>query len=172
MRRASSARGTELGFSVWLPAWDVRSSRTRSEGEGVTLIDRFRRDIQDRLEQLLSEAGKLQRALLALDPRASSPPPPVPRSQTRGEAPRAASTRTASSATPRARGQTKTVVLDGLAKSGASMTAGELAALTGLGRGTVSTTLSKLAQTGEVLKAERGYRLPDPAGGTSAPAGE
>jgi DNA-binding transcriptional regulator GbsR (MarR family) len=40
------------------------------------------------------------------------------------------------------------------------MTAGEVATATGLGRPTVSTTLSKLAKTGEVQKAERGYRLP------------
>jgi len=47
---------------------------------------------------------------------------------------------------------------------GEAMTAGEVAANTGLARGTVSTTLSKLAKDGEVQKAERGYRL--------APAGE
>lgn len=40
------------------------------------------------------------------------------------------------------------------------MTAGEVAAATGLGRGTVSTTLSKLAKSGEVQKAQRGYQLP------------
>jgi DNA-binding IclR family transcriptional regulator len=40
-----------------------------------------------------------------------------------------------------------------------AMTAGEVAAATGLGRGTVSTTLSKLAKTAEVRKAERGYQL-------------
>jgi DNA-binding IclR family transcriptional regulator len=50
-------------------------------------------------------------------------------------------------------------VLDALsARDG--KTAGEVAAATGLARGTVSTTLSKLAKTGEVVKAERGYRLP------------
>jgi DNA-binding transcriptional regulator GbsR (MarR family) len=38
------------------------------------------------------------------------------------------------------------------------MTASEVAAATGLDRATVSTTLSKLAKTGEVAKAERGYR--------------
>jgi hypothetical protein len=37
---------------------------------------------------------------------------------------------------------------------------------TGLGRGTVSTTLTRLAKGGEVAKAERGYRLP--ASGTPA----
>ena len=39
------------------------------------------------------------------------------------------------------------------------MTAGQVADKTGLARGTVSTTLSKLAKSGEVQKAERGYRL-------------
>ncbi len=39
------------------------------------------------------------------------------------------------------------------------MTAGEVAAATGLGRATVSTTLSKLAKSGEVTKAQRGYSL-------------
>jgi DNA-binding transcriptional regulator GbsR (MarR family) len=56
-------------------------------------------------------------------------------------------------------------VLGALFKDGA-MTAGEVAKATGLGRGTVSTTLSKLAKSGEVTKAERGYQLPE-AGGTS-----
>ena len=39
------------------------------------------------------------------------------------------------------------------------MTAGQVADKTGLARGTVSTTLSKLAKSGEVQKAERGYRI-------------
>jgi CRP-like cAMP-binding protein len=48
------------------------------------------------------------------------------------------------------------------------MTAGQVAEATGLGRGTVSTTLTKLAKSGEVVKAERGYRLPGAsASGTS-----
>jgi DNA-binding transcriptional ArsR family regulator len=58
-----------------------------------------------------------------------------------------------------AQGETKTVVLEALA-SGEAMTAGEVASATGLGRGTVSTTLSKLAKSGEVTKAARGYQLP------------
>jgi DNA-binding IclR family transcriptional regulator len=53
---------------------------------------------------------------------------------------------------------------------GQAMTAGEVAAATGLARATVSTTLSKLANTGEVLKAERGYQLPTPGGPTDATA--
>jgi len=42
------------------------------------------------------------------------------------------------------------------------MTAGEIAAATGLGRATVSTTLSKLAKSGELTKAARGYQLAGP----------
>jgi hypothetical protein len=53
-------------------------------------------------------------------------------------------------------------VLEALSNSNA-MTAGEVAAATGLGRGTVSTTLTKLANSGEVRKAERGYTLPTSA---------
>ena len=53
---------------------------------------------------------------------------------------------------------------------GTAMTAGEVAAATGIARATVSSTLTKLAKTGEVLKAQRGYQLPKPAGSTDAPA--
>ena len=41
------------------------------------------------------------------------------------------------------------------------MTASEISETTGIATGTVSTLLTKLAKTGEVTKAERGYRLPD-----------
>lgn len=44
------------------------------------------------------------------------------------------------------------------------MTAGDVATATGLVRATVSTTLSKLSKTGEVTKAERGYRLAEASG--------
>ena len=57
-------------------------------------------------------------------------------------------------------GATKTAVLGALA-GGKAMTAGEVAAATGLGRASVSTTLSKLAKSGEVAKAQRGYQLTD-----------
>ena len=55
-------------------------------------------------------------------------------------------------------GTTKTAVLKALA-GGSAMTAGEVASATGLGRASVSTTLSKLAKSGEVTKAARGYQL-------------
>ena len=39
------------------------------------------------------------------------------------------------------------------------MTAGDVANATGLCRASVSTTLSKLAKTGEITKAARGYQI-------------
>jgi DNA-binding transcriptional ArsR family regulator len=163
-----------------------------SDARSKQLIDRIRQEIQERLEQVLAEAEKLRAALAALDPRerpkaersrarstgarktgratakstasasaAPSAPAPAP-------APKKASSRSASaSANSRtAPGATKNSVLAALEKGGA-MTAGEVASATGLGRGTVSTTLSKLAKSGVVVKADRGYRLPD---GNSASA--
>jgi CRP-like cAMP-binding protein len=143
------------------------------------LIDRIRHDIQERLEQLLAEAEKLRRALAALDPREKpapkatrkrtpkpaerSPPAAASTSEPTSSAPRkrASSSGAASSRARTARGATKAKVLGALSADGA-LTAGEVAKATGLGRGTVSTTLTKLAKTGEVTKAERGYRLPVP----------
>ena len=40
------------------------------------------------------------------------------------------------------------------------MTASEIAKATGIGTGTVSTMLTKMAKSGELAKAERGYQLP------------
>jgi len=64
-----------------------------------------------------------------------------------------------------AQGQTRSAVLVALS-SGEAMTAGEVAAATGLGRASVSTTLSKLVKTGEVAKADRGYRRSNSAAAT------
>jgi DNA-binding IclR family transcriptional regulator len=41
-----------------------------------------------------------------------------------------------------------------------ALTATDVATVTGLARPSVSTTLSRLAKRGEVVKADRGYRLP------------
>ena len=147
------------------------------------MIDRIRKDIQERLGQLVAEAEKLRHALAALDPREKSPAKPkAKRAQKPAErsASAPASTRAPRSAASRKRaasktqksspvrtapGATKAKVLGALSVDGA-MTAGEVAKATGLGRATVSTTLTKLAKSGEAVKAERGYRLP----AISAPA--
>ena len=160
------------------------------------MIDEFRKQIQDRLDQLMAEVNKLRRALAALgggdrpapagparrpararttDPRGATA---AGRSSTvstasRSRPARAGSSSSGSSAgvkdatrgrstgqrsrTRAAQGQTRSAVLAALS-SGEAMTAGEVAAATGLGRASVSTTLSKLAKSGEVAKADRGYR--------------
>lgn len=92
------------------------------------------------------------------------------RSRTRAakSGPKASSTRTvrtrrstqrgAQSPSRTARGATRTAILAVLA-GGEPMTAGQVATQAGLGRATVSTTLSKLAKSGEVQKATRGYQV-------------
>ena len=156
-------------------------------GRVIKLIDRIRHDIQQRLEQLLAEADKLRHALAALDPRERSTP--KPKTTSRPTAKRAANTRDAPKPTPArtrtraagtanaargstrtAPGETKARVLAALSSEHA-LTAGEVAKTTGLARGTVSTTLSKLSKTGEVVKADRGYRLPSSNGGAANAAG-
>jgi CRP-like cAMP-binding protein len=141
------------------------------------VIDRLREQIQQRLDQLASEADRLRKALAALDPRSPRTParkPPARKAPARTRAraatpkPKAPATKSAparrttepAARSPRrtAPGATKASVLAALA-GGEAMTAGQVADKTGLARGTVSTTLSKLAKSGEVQKAERGYRL-------------
>jgi biotin operon repressor len=59
------------------------------------------------------------------------------------------------------RGQNKAKILQAL--QAGPRTAAEVARETGITTGTVSTTLNKLARSGEVVKAPRGYALPAPA---------
>jgi CRP-like cAMP-binding protein len=56
------------------------------------------------------------------------------------------------------RGQNKAQVLEALTDG--PMTASEIAKVTGIGPGTVSTMLNKMATSGELAKADRGYKLP------------
>ena len=129
------------------------------------MIDRIRHDIQQRLELLLAEAEKLRGALAALDPRERSGPTTAARA-TRRPATRGRPSSTRARTAP---GATRSTVLAALA-NGDAMTAGEVATATGLNRGTVSTTLSKCVKTGEVVKAQRGYRLPERDGAAAAEA--
>lgn len=144
-------------------------------GSLTKLINRIRHDIQQRLEQLLAEADKLRHALVALDPRervspkptATKPQPTETRAVHLPETAKrplthAGASDGATAATRTRPGETKTKVLAALSHDGSS-TAGEVAKATGLARPTVSTTLSRLAKTGEIVKADRGYRLPSSA---------
>lgn len=91
----------------------------------------------------------------------------------RGRRRRRASPAAAPARARTAPGTTKAAVLAALG-DGSALTAGEIAAATGLARATVSTTLSKLAASGEIAKATRGYQLRhetavDGAGESGAP---
>ena len=133
------------------------------------IIDQIKKDIQERLDQVLAEADKLRHALLALDAQNSTSSPKqtakaaspqtadVPSS--RGARSGRTRTRTASTSPRNASGATRAKVLSALSHDRA-LTAGEVANATGLGRASVSTTLSKLSKSGEITKADRGYRLP------------
>ncbi|MBV9796955.1 MAG: ArsR family transcriptional regulator [Solirubrobacterales bacterium] len=68
----------------------------------------------------------------------------------------AGATRTSSARAPR--GQNKAKILASLKKG--PKTASEIAKETGIGTGTVGSTLTKMATAGDVVKAERGYGLP------------
>ncbi len=122
----------------------------------MIMISEIRRDIQNRLDQLLSEADKLRKALTALGTDGTAETSAASRSSSRtGSKSRSNSTRRSSSSARRARssrgaaGSTKGAVLSALA-GGEAMTAADVAKATGLGRASVSTTLSRLAKSGEV----------------------
>ena len=192
--RLGPAMGAPLRFRNWrvAVAWRGRSQHSfvgllvavrfiaggchRSD---APMIDQVRKEIQDRLDQLLAEADRLHRALAALGGGgASAPADSAPRSTRAGTKGRrgARTTRRKSAVSTEARsrsvardssstsgssvsvtratrgrsrgqrsrtraaqGQTKSAVLAALS-SGEAMTAGEVAAVTGLGRATVSTT--------------------------------
>jgi len=151
------------------------------------VLDEIRRDMESRLAGMLDEAERLRAALAALggpvsnrrggsaSGRGNSARSTSTRANARASSPRAARPRKAGatrqsrdSASPAGRRGnrngapparstgTKGAVLAALA-SGEAMTASQVAEATGLGRASVSTTLSKLAKSGEVRKAARGY---------------
>jgi hypothetical protein len=156
----TSSRQVPLRHGGGQPWGMCRIARRQRDGGLFELIDSIRKQIEEQLDQLLGEAEKLRRALVALDPRAGSPPPSAEATPRARPAPtRQRRTQTRRTRRRTAPGATKARVLEALS-NGKAMTAGEVASATGLARPTVSTTLSKLAKSGEVLKAERGYRLP------------
>lgn len=119
--------------------------------------------IEDQLRQhetLTNELERLRDALTRLEGAA--------RSRLRGGRPsaakpakrpkRAGAAQRASAQGRAPRGQNKAKVLETL--KGGPMTASEIAKVTGIGTGTVSSMLTKMAKSGELVKAERGYKLP------------
>ncbi|HXO08337.1 MAG TPA: ArsR family transcriptional regulator [Solirubrobacteraceae bacterium] len=112
--------------------------------------------LSDELERLKGALGRLEGEVRSrVDGRRRRGRPVTQRPTV--AAPEAAAP--ARSATARApRGENKKKILAAL-KDGPK-TASEIATETGIKAGTVGASLSKLAKTGEVVKADRGYGLP------------
>jgi DNA-binding transcriptional ArsR family regulator len=150
---AARTRGRCLGSRVRSPVPENEHERN--------VIDRLREQLQERLDQLLSEADRLRKALAALDPRSPKTSPQRSAARRTAEANRTAPAASAAKRTPAPRtakpaarsprrtapGATKASVLAALA-GGEPMTAGQVADKTGFARPTVSTTLSKLTKSG------------------------
>ncbi len=124
------------------------------------------KQIEDQLKQhrhLTDELERLRGALSRLEGEARSRVRAGRRNRTPTAKPAGGTTPTRAAKAAGApawapRGQNKVKVLDAL-KDG-PMTASEIAKVTGIGTGTVSTMLTKMAKSGELVKAERGYKLP------------
>jgi CRP-like cAMP-binding protein len=123
--------------------------------------------IEEQLKQhhkLTDELERLRDALTRLEGEARSRVSSgrrnrKPTAKAAGSATRTRAARPASAPARAPRGQNKARVLDAL-KDG-PMTASEIAKVTGIGTATVSTMLTKMAKSGELAKAERGYKLPE-----------
>jgi CRP-like cAMP-binding protein len=123
------------------------------------------KQIEDQLTQqhkLTDELERLRDALSRLEGEARSRASTGRRTRRPPAKPAGVTTRTraakpTSSPARAPRGQNRVKVLDAL-KDG-PMTASEIAKVTGVGTGTVSTMLTKMARSGELAKAERGYTL-------------
>ena len=113
--------------------------------------------LSDELARLRDALGRLEGAARShvgsrVRGRRAAATPPAPE--------RSAGAPSRTSAPRRApRGQNKAKVLEALRRG--PMTASEISKATGIATGTASTLLTKLAKSGEVTKAERGYKLPD-----------
>ena len=133
--------------------------RLKQIEDQVTQNQRF----VDELARLRDAVNKLERAVVS---RLGGERVPAARSTARTRRP-TATTRPRAAASSRAagratapRGQNKAKILAALKARSEPMTATEIAKVTGISAGTVSTTLNNMAKTGELTKAERGYRLP------------
>jgi predicted Rossmann fold nucleotide-binding protein DprA/Smf involved in DNA uptake len=117
----------------------LRSALARLEGEVRSRVTAGRRGRQP-----------------AAAPKSSAAPKAAAKRNSAAVPGAAGEPRRAAARTPR--GQNKDNILEAL-KDGAK-TASQISKQTGIGTCTVSTTLTTMAKAGEIVKAERGYALP------------
>ncbi|MCK9247401.1 MAG: hypothetical protein M0P31_00240 [Solirubrobacteraceae bacterium] len=123
--------------------------------------------LEKELAPLQAEAEELRDAIGKVEgtrPASTKPAATRGRAAAKPKAPAKRTARPKAKRTPTGRsprGQNRTLILAAIATD--AKTAGEVAEETGIGRGTVASTLHKLARDGAAVKAERGYRAADPA---------
>jgi CRP-like cAMP-binding protein len=118
--------------------------------------------LADELGRLRDVVKDLERAIgsrLSGEPAPAAEPTERAPRQRAAKRSRAATRPSAGKRASAPRGQNQAKIVAAL-KGSQPMTASEIARLTGISAGTVSTTLTKMAKNGELTKAERGYRLP------------
>jgi predicted Rossmann fold nucleotide-binding protein DprA/Smf involved in DNA uptake len=112
-------------------------------------------DLEQQIAPLADEAEQLRSAIAKLE--AIEPARGRRRAPSATGRQRAPSRRTATQSNARApRGQNRRAILDAIKDE--AKTAGDVAKETGIGRPTVSTTLTKLVSDGAAVKAKRGYK--------------
>jgi alkaline phosphatase len=132
----------------------ANSKALRAARSAVTELRSLADELERRLPSAAPDASATQITVPRISTRSSAVPPP------HGSRPRTGAGAGAAviSGARAPRGQNKARILESL-KAGPK-TASEIAKETGIGSGTVSTTLTKLAKSGELVKADRGYGLP------------
>jgi DNA-binding transcriptional ArsR family regulator len=122
-------------------------------------VDTWKRrlsELEEQIAPLADEAEQLRTAITrleAIEPRSSGRRPRTTNGR-RGAAGRRSASRTSTGRAPR--GQNRRLILEAIKNE--PKTAGDVAKETGIGRPTVSTTLTKLVSDGAAVKAERGYK--------------
>src|SRR4051794_31419514 len=117
--------------------------------------------LTDELGRLRDAVKDLERAIVSRLSGAQAPPAePTARAQrqTAGTRSRASTRPSARKRAIAPRGQNQAKIVEAL-RGSEPMTASEIARRTGVATATVSTTVTKMAKTGQLTKAERGYKL-------------
>ena len=114
-------------------------------------------ELEKQIAPLADEAEQLRTAITrleAIEPGGCGTPRPRAANGSRGATARRGAARTSTGRAPR--GQNRRLILEAIKDQ--PKTAGDVAKETGIGRPTVSTTLTKLVSDGAAVKAKRGYK--------------